>query len=86
MLPQDTMTSRNGFIIAKDKTQTGSFVGFVTWTDVSVTALEINNVAVGVVQHGFSTITIPAGSTILFANDENVTSITFTGTIYLIRR
>lgn len=86
MLPQDTMTSRKGFFRLTAGTKTGSFVGFVPVTETVVTAMEINNLPATLADFGINGTAWPPGFPVLFADNENITSITITGSAYLIRR
>lgn len=88
MLPQDTMTSRKGFFVLTNGTKTGNFAGFVPKSPVVVTHIKINEAAADsdLATWGLAGEEFPAGFPVLFADNERVTSITVTGSAYLIRR
>jgi len=87
MNPQETTASAKGFKIYAASTVTGEFAGFVPLEAARVTALSVNSKSVTLGSFGFDVaVDLPVGFPILFADEDVVTSITFTGTIYLIRR
>lgn len=88
MTPSETTASAKGFLIAAAATVTGEFAGFVPIEGaVRVTALKKDGKSVTLASFGFDVpIDLPIGFPILFADDDNITSITFTGNIYLIKR
>jgi hypothetical protein len=87
MNPQETTASSKGFLIAAAGTKTGEFAGFVPIEAARVTAISVKGKARTLASFGFDVaVDLPVGFPILFADEDVVTSITFTGTIYLIKR
>ena len=87
MKPSETTASAKGFLIAAAGTVVGEFAGFVPLEAARVTALKKDGKSVTLASFGFDVaVDLPVGFPVLFADEDNITSITFTGTIYLIKR
>jgi hypothetical protein len=87
MNPSETTASAKGFLIAAAATVTGEFVGFVPLEAARVTAISVGGKGRTLASFGFNVdVDLPVGFPILFADEDVVTSITFTGKIYLIKR
>ncbi len=81
------LVGTKGFKVLSGTTKLeGKYRGFVTWDVTTIDELEINGEVADLSDFGLSSLDIPQGALVAFAEYETITSITLTsGVIYLLK-